>query len=172
MLDTTLDGTYVTLCDWHGRVIWLSGTKGRLKIGDYVWQYVAQEQQEHVKTAVSRVATLGELLNINCDNQDGEHIKSWLWPLLSPEMAICVLSIIMPKELFSLSKREMETLGLLALGHDTKEIAEELGVSVSTVHTHLKRSKEKTGTRNMESLAAFAARYCYPRLGASDRDQR
>lgn len=76
-------------------------------------------------------------------------------------MAICILSILMPKELASLSKRERETLDLLGHGHDTREIARELGVSLSTVHTHLKRAREKTGARNLESLATFVTRYCH-----------
>ena len=36
-----------------------------------------------------------------------------------------------------LSKRELEILGLLALGHSNQEIAETLFVSLSTVKTHL-----------------------------------
>ena len=170
MLDTTLDGTFVTICDWHGRIIWLSGKKGRLKVGEYTWQSIADKQQEQVKTAISRVATLGELQMIDCEDRYGDHFRSWLWPLNSPDMAICILSVFMPKELLSLSKRELEILRLLAQGHDTKEMAEELGVSISTIHTHLKRSKEKVGARNLESLAAFAARYCYPGENVLDRN--
>ncbi len=166
MPDTTLDGTYVTICDWHGRVVWLSGENMLLKSGEFAWQHAAEKQQEMCQAAISRVATLGEHQIIDCDNLKGDRIRSWMWPLQSPEMAICILSIAVPKELSSLSPREQETLGLLAKGHNTKEIAELRDVSVSTIHTHLRRAKEKTGCRNLESLTAFAARYCHPNRGA------
>lgn len=162
MSDATLDGTYVAICDWHGRVIWVSSDKVLVQPGDDAWGHIAERQKEQCKIAFSRVATLREQQVLDCDNQNGDHFRAWLWPLQSPEMAVCILAVAMPRELQSLSKRERQTLGLLAQGHDTKEIAEELGVSLSTVHTHLRRSREKTGSRNLESLAAFAARYCHP----------
>jgi DNA-binding CsgD family transcriptional regulator len=42
-----------------------------------------------------------------------------------------------------LSKRELEILGLLALGHSNQEIADKLYVSVSTVKTHLQNLFDK-----------------------------
>jgi len=42
-----------------------------------------------------------------------------------------------------LSKREMEILNLLALGHSNQEIAAKLFVSVSTVKTHIQNLFEK-----------------------------
>ena len=172
MSDTTLDGTNVAICDWHGRVIWVGGRMALVQPGEFAWQYIVEEQQELCKIAVSRVVTLGEKQVLDCDNKNGDHFRVWAWPLNSPEMAICILSVIMPRELKLLSKRERETLSLLALGHDTNEIAEELEVSLSTVHTHLRRSREKTGSRNLESLAAFAARYCHPGQGTPPFDVR
>jgi len=160
MSDTTLDGSYVVICDWHGHVIWLSTDTAKLTVNDYAWQYVVEEQQELCKTAFSRVVTLKETIVSDIENTKGDSFRCWLWPLNTPEMAVCILSMIMPKELKSLSKRERETLNLLAKGYATKEIAAKLDVSLSTVQTHLKRSREKTGSRNQESLAAFAARYC------------
>ena len=172
MTDTTLDGSYVVICDWHGRVVWLSNDQHLLQVSDYAWQHVIEDQQERCKTIFSRVVTLGEEQVLDFENRVGACFRCWLWPLQSPEIAVCILSIIMPKELTSLSKRERETLSLLAQGYDTKEIAAKLDVSVSTVHTHLKRSREKTGSRNQKSLAAFAARYCLTPKGAATRDIR
>ncbi len=42
-----------------------------------------------------------------------------------------------------LSKRELEILGLLALGHSNQEIATQLFISLSTVKTHLQNLFEK-----------------------------
>ena len=42
-----------------------------------------------------------------------------------------------------LSKRELEILGLLALGHSNQEIAAKLFISVSTVKTHIQNLFEK-----------------------------
>jgi DNA-binding CsgD family transcriptional regulator len=61
-----------------------------------------------------------------------------------------------------LTGRECECLELLAQGIDTRDIATQLDVSLSTVHTHLKRAREKLGLPNVESLISFGARYCYP----------
>ena len=140
MSDTTLDGSYVVICDWHGHVIWLSTDTAKLTVNDYAWQYVVEEQQELCKTAFSRVVTLKETIVSDIENTKGDSFRCWLWPLNTPEMAVCILSMIMPKELKSLSKRERETLNLLAKGYATKEIAAKLDVSLSTVQTHLKRS--------------------------------
>ena len=42
-----------------------------------------------------------------------------------------------------LSKREMEILGLLSLGHSNQEIADKLFISVSTVKSHIQNLFEK-----------------------------
>ena len=62
----------------------------------------------------------------------------------------------------SASDREVECLELLAQGIETREIAERLEVSLSTVHTHMKRAREKLGLPGVEALISFASRYCYP----------
>ena len=77
-------------------------------------------------------------------------------------MAACILTKRIPTELRLLTVRESECLELLAQGFDTHEIGKELDVSLSTVHTHLKRAREKLGLSDIESLISFAARYCYP----------
>ncbi len=160
-----LDGSYVVICDWHGRVIWLNSDQLDLNVNDFARPYIVDEQQEQSKTALSRVVTLGEEQVFDCDDVKGDHFRCWMWPLQSPDMAVCILATIMPGVLKLLSKREREILNLLAQGYDTKEIAAQLDVSLSTVHTHLKRAREKTDSRNLESLAAFAARYCHSRKG-------
>jgi DNA-binding NarL/FixJ family response regulator len=58
----------------------------------------------------------------------------------------------------ALTPREMDTLRLLGRGLGNKEIAHELGVSVTTVRTHLSRIYEKVGPMSRVELALYAAK--------------
>ena len=42
----TLDGTYVTICDWHGRVTWISGSTALSQVGDIAWENLADDFQD------------------------------------------------------------------------------------------------------------------------------
>ena len=167
MSDAILDGTYVTICDWRGLVIWHSGRKSLVKPGDLVWRHLANESSERAKLGFARVVSLREEATLELANKRGEHFRTWLWPLESPELAVCILSISIPQELKNLTRREREILGQLALGRSTREIAETLDVSASTVHTHLRRSREKLSMPSVESLTGFAARFCHPKAAPS-----
>jgi DNA-binding CsgD family transcriptional regulator len=56
----------------------------------------------------------------------------------------------------SLSKRELEILGLLAEGRSSKYIADKLFISFHTVNTHRQKMIEKTNTKNTGGLVQFA----------------
>lgn len=58
--------------------------------------------------------------------------------------------------LSKLSKRELEVLRLLALGHTHKEIASQLGVSVKTVETYRARVAEKLAIKSRADLVRYA----------------
>jgi DNA-binding NarL/FixJ family response regulator len=50
----------------------------------------------------------------------------------------------------------------------TRDISAELEIGLTTVHTHLRRSREKLGLTSGEELIAFAARYFFvPPPGAA-----
>ena len=55
-----------------------------------------------------------------------------------------------------LSKREIEILALVKIGHTSKEIAAKLFVSEHTVHTHRKNMLHKTNSKNIAELIQFA----------------
>ena len=55
-----------------------------------------------------------------------------------------------------LSKREVEVLSLLALGHTNAEIAEQLILSVRTVETHRANLQGKTGKHSRAELVRYA----------------
>jgi DNA-binding NarL/FixJ family response regulator len=56
----------------------------------------------------------------------------------------------------TLTRREKDTLQLMAEGYSTKEIADLLFVSINTVETHRKNMLFKTGLRNMAHLIKWA----------------
>lgn len=56
----------------------------------------------------------------------------------------------------SLSEREQEVLKMVALGHTSAEIAEQLSLSAKTVETYRARGMEKLGLRTRASLVKFA----------------
>lgn len=60
--------------------------------------------------------------------------------------------------LVELTTREHEVLRLLCMGYTTAKIASQLFISPRTVEGHRQNLLEKTGTANVASLIAFAAR--------------
>jgi DNA-binding CsgD family transcriptional regulator len=169
-LDATLEDTFVVLCDWHGRIAWRSVGSERLQIGDPVWKNLTAKSKEKVRTAVASVASLRENCMLDVENDRNEVCRVWMWPLTDPEIAICILGIFIPRELVLLTEREKGCLRYLAQGLTTRDIAKELDIGLTTVHTHLRRSREKLGLTTAEALIGFAARYFYPHMpkGAAD----
>ena len=164
------ENVFVLLCDWRGHIVWTSGHDDVAKIGDLAWKGLSLQSQEKAKEVYSRVAGLRETQILRVENAHGRHFRCWLWPLDSPEVAVCILAREIPAALGQLSDRENECLELLAQGVETKEIAERLDLSLSTVHTHLKRAREKLDIPGVEGLISFAARYCYPNNSPFHRD--
>ena len=56
----------------------------------------------------------------------------------------------------SLSEREQEVLKMVALGHTSAEIANQLNLSAKTVETYRARGMEKLGLRSRAALVKFA----------------
>ena len=155
----TLAGTYVLLCDWHGRVVWKSGVGDRVAIGEEIWKYAAKESLESLRAALASVVALRQECAIEVVSDRGDHFRFWMWPLAEPEVAVCVLALRIPSELALLTDRERACLRCLARGMSTRDIAEELCIGLTTVHTHLRRTREKLGSISAEALIGFAARY-------------
>lgn len=167
MSDMKLQGTTVTICDWNGRVVWTSSNDIMTKSGDFAWEHIEPSMRKEAETAFSRVVAIRETFVLEFENEREECFRCWLWPLASPDTAVCVLTISIPAELKLLTPRERDVLGFLALGHTTKEIAADIDVSTSTVHSHLRKAREKLSLHNMEAITGFAARYCHPHAAPS-----
>jgi DNA-binding NarL/FixJ family response regulator len=58
----------------------------------------------------------------------------------------------------NLSAREQEVLGLLVEGYSYKMIAADLGISIDTVRSHIKRIYEKLHVRSMTEAVSKALR--------------
>ncbi len=171
MSDAAHENVVVMLCDWRGHIVWASPNKGLPAIGDMAWSHLNGESQDRAKVAYAKVASLREMQTIELTNQEGRRFRCWIWPLDSPETAVCVLVREVPAALGELTDREFECLGMLAQGIDTREIAETLDVSLSTIHTHLKRAREKLQLSSVEELISFSARFCFPRTTPFTRER-
>ncbi len=57
------------------------------------------------------------------------------------------------RHLANLTQREHEVLGLLSKGHPDKDIADRLGISIYTVHEHVKNVFDKLGAHNRTEAA-------------------
>jgi DNA-binding NarL/FixJ family response regulator len=85
-------------------------------------------------------------------------------PLLSEEMAPAVWQYFADRvssipvggaarQLVNLTQREHEVLELLSKGHPDKEIADQLGISIHTVHEHVRNIFDKLGAHNRTEAA-------------------
>jgi DNA-binding NarL/FixJ family response regulator len=59
----------------------------------------------------------------------------------------------------NLSDRELEILQLVGQGHGTRQIAEEIHVSVKTVESHYAKIKEKLNLKNANELIQYAVKW-------------
>lgn len=160
----TQEATIVVLLDWQGNVVWVSSENPRSEMGQSAEMYVRADFRPMVREAVTEAVKHRRSQQLQVVDTQGGHYRAWLWPLDSPEVAVCALVIHVPDELALLTSREQDCLKLLAHGWSVGKIAEQLKIAVSTVHTHFRRSREKLNLPSLEALISFAARHCitYP----------
>lgn len=66
---------------------------------------------------------------------------------------------LVPEPIDPLTLRERQILQLVAEGRSSKEIGEQLNLSVKTVETHRSRMMEKLSIHNVASLVRYAIRH-------------
>ena len=80
-----------------------------------------------------------------------------------PRFRSCALTALceklVPTERALLTRRETETLRLIAEGHSTKEAAGRLGVSAKTIESHRTNLFRKLGCRSVVELVRYAIRH-------------
>jgi len=140
-------------------MIWTNHPNPAYEPGVPVWDYADEANRELVKDQIARALFLNEAQEFEASNTAGEHYHVWIWPMKAENLGVCVVGVRMPDEIKLLTPRERECLEMLAQGHATSEIASAYDVSVSTVHTYMKRAREKLQLSSMEQLIAFASRY-------------
>lgn len=160
-----MDGTTVpiiVLCDPKGALLWTSQAESGFVEGAPLWDLASGADREQIKNQLSRVAFLRELQTIELKIDAGPHYYCWAWPVMSEGVGMCLAAIEIPRDVRQLSDRERKCMQLLSLGRTTGEIAAKFDVSLSTVQTYLRRTREKLGISTTEELIAFAARYLPP----------
>jgi DNA-binding CsgD family transcriptional regulator len=155
---------YVILCDPRGSVVWTNNST--YEPHGQIWEFVAEDNRELLKDKVARAAFLREPQALQITTDHAEVHRVWVWPIMESNLGICLVGLRVPQEILRLTERERECLERLSIGRSAVEIAEEFNVSVSTVHTFMKRSRDKLELTSMEQLIAFASRY-FPPLDSS-----
>jgi DNA-binding NarL/FixJ family response regulator len=77
---------------------------------------------------------------------------------VSPTLASYLLKAERATATPSLTARECEVLALVAAGETDRDIAEQLMIAKTTVHSHLDRIRDKTGARRRAELTNLAHR--------------
>jgi len=65
-----------------------------------------------------------------------------------------------------LTDRELEVFRLIGEGHGTRQISDELHLSVKTVETYQSHIKEKMGLRNARELVQYAIQWAISESGS------
>lgn len=82
-------------------------------------------------------------------------------PELAGQLVNSYLGRKLPKDslpFVTLTERETTVLELIAWGHTSKEIGEQLDISIKTVDTHKTRAMEKLGLKTRADIVRYAAR--------------
>jgi DNA-binding NarL/FixJ family response regulator len=77
---------------------------------------------------------------------------------VSPTLASYLLRADRSDAPYTLTKRERDVLALVAAGETDQDIADELMIAKTTVHSHLDRIRDKTGARRRAELTNLAHR--------------
>ena len=153
---------HVALCDSQGVLVWTNHPNPAYRPGVPIWECADDRNREEIKVRVSRAVFLNEPQEFETVTSLGEYYRIWIWPFETNDLRICFVGLRLPDEVALLTARERNCLERLAIGRSTAEIAAEFDVSVSTVHTHMKRARAKLHIRTMEHLIAFASRFLPP----------
>ena len=88
-------------------------------------------------------------------NEIGGHYKGAIVYAIDPSN-VAIISTDGLAGLYGLTEAEDKVCRLLVSGHDTRDIAEQRGVSIETVRTQVKRVLQKAGVQNRASLIRLA----------------
>ena len=75
---------------------------------------------------------------------------------VSPTLASFLLRAERTAVTYHLTPRERDVLALVAAGEKDQDIADQLFIAITTVHSHLERIRDKTGARRRAALTNLA----------------
>ena len=107
------------------------------------YSYITRARAVGVDSFWYKTVVQEEFLTLLDRTMAGEHIFPDTTPTLSIGTALSV----------EFTESELKVLRLLVAGERDQDIAEELGVSINTVRTHLRVMMDKTGIRSRTALA-------------------
>lgn len=152
----------LTACQEHGDLIF--SFNYRMKTSEGNWKHLYQQccyiTDPVSKLPVYNTGILTDITPFKKDNRmifsidarrKGEsflHTKNIATEYFYPDPEEC-----------QLSKREKEVLGWLAEGYSSKQVADKLYLSESTVIIHRKNMLQKTNTKNIAELINYAIRH-------------
>lgn len=96
------------------------------------------------------------IVDLSPDQEENEKVKTQLLNFRTGNLIPLEAS---PKPQLELSKRELEILALVKKGYLSKEISDQLSISVHTVNTHRQRFLEKLGANNSFEAVMFASKF-------------
>jgi len=103
-----------------------------------VYQYMDEEKLQRFRNRLDIRASSGNMMALleSCVAADADEAETM--------------------ENYEISDREREVLVLIAKGYSSKEIADQLNISIHTVNSHRKNITHKTGIKSVAGLAVYA----------------
>lgn len=150
---------FVAICDWNGVVKWLSNHTVKTQVGDLGWSNMVPDDAIRFKTAFAKASTLHEKCSLEIESLNGLRYRIWMWSIGNPDLAVCTFNLLIPTEIRMLTGKERELMEHLATGATMKHIANDLDVSVNTLHTHSRNIKSKLKLGGAREVAAFAVKF-------------
>lgn len=109
-----------------------------------------EEDEEKLRLLNEQTDGCNKLLKVAIDYRDSQK-KQWLNTASSGDT-------VKPEGIRRLTKREREILELICAGLSTKQIADQLFISINTVETHRRHLLEKVGVKNSMELVKEASK--------------
>lgn len=163
--------SFTILFDHAGRTSYFPGPTGESRQGHFPWEYAHPDYVDCVKESFQKCIETQEpqfhvgRLHSENDLFPDLAIACWLTPVKInqacslPCVGILAQTVIVPPAFELLTTREREVLAKLASGTSPNNIAEQLGITRSTVDTYLSRVREKVELEDTLEVAVWATTY-------------
>ncbi len=164
----TLENPLITLHDARGQIVFaqpLLHHDPSQVLFTKAWDWVKDEaEKEKIRAAYQQVLFDGKevVLRIEICMKNGEVVpyECRATPVETNEVVMIVSSIaVTDGSRGNLTERESECLRYLVTGDNTKKIARQMGVKVTTVNTYKQRLKGKLGVDSLAGLIAYGCRH-------------